>query len=242
MKNKQEFSNIVHSYWQNQTGVNTAFKNDSYSVFLNEDLDKDYELMILEFAKNVNWVIMRYDLLDRLGKENLEKLDFIQFKSVLEKQAIPLHGADHVFYFSEEEKTRIKSLEFPHSIRALTKPDTAYFTVFEDSATEQDLDDASVDIDHWKAYGAFEDDKLVAVASMYPWDDNSQIGDMGVLTLLDYRGKGYAKKLIEIISQSALQQGYEPQYRCQLDNIGSVGLAKKLNLDLFALWNVSIKL
>lgn len=242
MEKNHEFSKIVNAYWQVQTGLNVACKNDSYCVCINEDLDEDYEVMILEFSEDKNLVIMRYDLLERLGKEDLEKLDFSQFKGVLEKHGIKLHGADNVFYFSEQEKTRIKNLELPVNIRALSKVDTDYFVEFEFSATEEDLDDASVELDHWKVYGAFEDNRLVAVASMYPWDDDSKIGDMGVLTLPDYRGRGYAKKLIEVISQSALHEGYEPQYRCQLENTASVGLAKKLNLDLFTLWNVSIKL
>ncbi|WP_060875631.1 GNAT family N-acetyltransferase [Myroides odoratus] len=241
MERKQEFSTIVNAYWQLQTGITIAFKNDSYCVFLNEDLDKDYEIMIVEGAQKENWVIMRLDLLKRLGKENIEKLDFVEFKRVLEKHHILLHGADYVFYFSAKEKNSMKNLVCSANIRALTKEDASYFAKFEASATAQDLDDAAVALDHWKVYGAFEGNQLVAVASMYPWDEGSLIGDMGVLTLPSYRGKGYAKKVIEMMSQSALAEGYEPQYRCQLDNSASVGLAKKLNLDLFALWNVSIK-
>ncbi|WP_413512283.1 GNAT family N-acetyltransferase [Myroides odoratus] len=242
MNKQHEFSKIVNTYWQEQSGTKIAFKNASFEVFINENLDEDYEVMLLEFSEDKNWVIMRLALLERLGKKEIQKLDFVQLKSVLEKEGIILHGADYVFYFSEEEKTRIRHLELPENIRVLTKEDAVYFAEFESRATEQDLDDASVDLAHWKVYGVFEAGKLVAVASMYPWDEESKIGDVGVLTLPNYRGKGYAKKLIEICSKAALLQGYEPQYRCQLDNLASVRLAKKLTLDLFALWNVSIKL
>lgn len=242
MNKQHKFAKIVNTYWQEQVGTNRAFKNASFEVFITNVLDEAYEVMLLEFSKDANWVIMRLALLTRLGKEEIQGLDLLQFKSLLEKQGVTLHGADCVFYFSEEEKTRIKRLEFPENIRVLTKEDANYFAEFESKATEQDLDDASVELAHWKAYGVFEANKLVAVASMYPWDETSKIGDMGVFTLPKYRGKGYAEKLIEILSKSALQEGYEPQYRCQLDNIASVRLAKKLKLNLFALWNVSIKL
>lgn len=240
MKNSK-FSKIVTTYWQAQTGTAIALTTDTFQIFIKEDLDEDYEVMLLEFSDQENWMIMRLELLEQLDKEELKALDFTQLKSVLAQRGIELYGADHIFYFSEEEKARAKELEFPSTIRGLTKEDADYFAAFESSATAQDLDDASVELEHWKAYGVFEGDKLVAVASMYPWDEGSQLVDMGVLTLPPYRGKGYAKKLIEFMSQSVLAEGYEPQYRCQLDNTASVGLAKKLNLELFALWNVSLK-
>ena len=40
------------------------------------------------------------------------------------------------------------------------------------------------------------------------------------------------------ISRYACEQGYEPQYRCQTDNLASVALAKTAGLTLFGTWEV----
>nr|WP_244183506.1 GNAT family N-acetyltransferase [Xenorhabdus kozodoii] len=78
-------------------------------------------------------------------------------------------------------------------------------------------------------FGAFEQNRLISAASMYPWEE-APIADLGVLTLVPFRGKGYASKVVRSISQYACTQGYEPQYRCQLDNQASVALAKAAGL------------
>jgi len=70
------------------------------------------------------------------------------------------------------------------------------------------------------------------------WSD-SPIADLGVLTLPDARGKGMARAVVQAINTVSRQQGYEPQYRCQLDNHASVALAKSCGLMLFGQWTVA---
>ncbi|WP_232699141.1 GNAT family N-acetyltransferase [Brevibacillus daliensis] len=122
-------------------------------------------------------------------------------------------------------------------LRRLTEQDDAVFSEFQSSASEQDLDDAYVELDHWAVFGSFEQNRLVSAASMYPWE-NAQIADLGVLTLTSFRGKGHARKVMRSISKYACDLGYEPQYRCQLDNQSSTSLAKAAGLTLFGKWEV----
>ncbi|WP_255412777.1 GNAT family N-acetyltransferase [Elizabethkingia sp. YR214] len=61
---------------------------------------------------------------------------------------------------------------------------------------------------------------------------------MGVLTLPNYRGKGHARNLVHTICKYTLQQGYEPQYRCQIDNHASVALAAASGLTLYGKWDL----
>ncbi len=68
---------------------------------------------------------------------------------------------------------------------------------------------------------------------MYPWDDEFPLADIGVLTLSSARSQGHAKTLVRGIFRYALTRGFEPQYRCQLDNAASVKPAAGLNLQLF---------
>ncbi|MEK1869262.1 MAG: GNAT family N-acetyltransferase, partial [Ensifer adhaerens] len=68
-----------------------------------------------------------------------------------------------------------------------------------------------------------------------PWQER-QIADLGVLTLVSDRGKGHARKVVRAISRAALEKGYQPQYRCQLDNHASVALAGAVGVTLFGQW------
>lgn len=91
--------------------------------------------------------------------------------------------------------------------------------------------------DHWLVFGTFVDDRLAAVASMYPWRD-THLADLGVLTLPANRGRGFAKATVRALSAAALNRGYEPQYRCQLDNVASAALAHSAGFERFATWDV----
>ncbi|WP_321170720.1 GNAT family N-acetyltransferase [Embleya scabrispora] len=64
------------------------------------------------------------------------------------------------------------------------------------------------------------------------------MADLGVLTLPPYRGKGHARRLVRAISRHALARGYQPQYRCQLDNHASVAAAGAAGLTRFGTWDV----
>ena len=156
------------------------------------------------------------------------------FRKTLEKSNASLHDADNIYYFKEKDAAL---LEIDVRARQLTSDDADAFLAFQKLSTEEDLDGAYVELDHWAVFGLFEGNTLVCAASMYPWDD-ARIADLGVLTAEQYRGKGYAVKLVRSICRYALDQGYTPQYRCQLDNLASVGLAKAAGLSHFGKWEV----
>lgn len=229
-------SPIVQEYWKDQFQGEVLCNNPTFTLFLNDDLEEDSQIMTLEFPSGSSWATINSKVARYFKNTNLATLDFEKFVNTLKDKEIFLYGADYIFYFPEEEKTNILNLSLSENTRPLTEDDAEHFSLFESLSTEEDLDGAFVELDHWKVYGIFENNQLVAATSMYPWQD-TQLSDIGVITLDQFRGKGYAKQAVEIISKAALEEGYEPQYRCQLDNIASVALAKKLNLSLFAKWN-----
>ena len=122
-------------------------------------------------------------------------------------------------------------------LRQLTEQDDAVFSEFQSSASKQDLDEAYVELDHWAVFGSFEQNRLVSAASVYPWG-KAQIADIGILTLSPFRGKGHARKVVRSISKYVYDQGYEPQYRCSLDNHASASLAKASGFTLYGKWEV----
>lgn len=148
-----------------------------------------------------------------------------------------LPASDNLFYLSTQERSALLNEAIPATIRQITRDDTLSFTEFVKQAPESDLDEAFVELDHWLVYGAFADGKLAAIASMIPWS-SSQFADLGVITLPEYRNKGLGRKTVRAICSHAIQLGYEPQYRCQIDNEASVSLARSSGFSLFAAWDV----
>lgn len=230
-------SPVVQQYWNDQFQGEILCNHPKFTLLLNEDLEEESQIMTLEFPSGNNWAMISPKVANHLKGTNLLHLDFEKFIDLLKHKQLFLYGADYIFYFPEEEKSVILNLNDPQNMRPLTKNDTDYFTIFESLSTEEDLDGAFVELNHWKVFGIFENNQLITVTSVYPWREDSKLADIGVITLDNFRGKGYARQAVQVISKATLQDGYEPQYRCQLNNTASVALAKKLNLSLFAKWN-----
>ena len=233
------FSKQVTDFWNEEMNGDLWYKDDSFTLMINEDLEEDGQIMLLESAdkQRVNAVITSA-IMKRIGLTVNDSLSESVFLQLLKDAGISLHGADYIYYYQEENKKKLLETASIETIRLLNASDAEAFEYFVSSASEQDLDDAYVELDHWVVFGSFEDGKLVSAASMYPWGDDVKIADLGVLTLPDYRGKGHARNLVHTICKYTLQQGYEPQYRCQIDNHASVALAAASGLTLYGKWDL----
>jgi len=233
------FSKQVTDFWNEEMNGDLWYKDDSFTLMINEDLEEDGQIMLLESAdkQRVNAVITSA-IMKRIGLMVNDSLSESVFLQLLKDAGISLHGADYIYYYQEENKKKLLETASIETIRLLNASDGEAFEYFVSSASEQDLDDAYVELDHWVVFGSFEDGKLVSAASMYPWGDDVKIADLGVLTLPDYRGKGHARNLVHTICKYTLQQGYEPQYRCQIDNHASVALAAASGLTLYGKWDL----
>ncbi|MCL1665911.1 GNAT family N-acetyltransferase [Elizabethkingia ursingii] len=233
------FSKQVTDFWNEEMNGDLWYEDDSFTLMINEDLEEDGQIMLLENAdkQRVNAVITSA-IMKRIGLTVNDSLSESVFLQLLKDAGISLHGADYIYYYQEENKKKLLETASIETIRLLNASDAEAFEYFVSSASEQDLDDAYVELDHWVVFGSFEDGKLVSAASMYPWGDDVKIADLGVLTLPDYRGKGHARNLVHTICKYTLQQGYEPQYRCQIDNHASVALAAASGLTLYGKWDL----
>lgn len=233
------FSQTITDYWESQLlNGDVIYSNEIFTVTINPDLSEGRRVMVLETTDGRVMVVMTPEMADKLGLSKGQELSELGFRQKLNEAGITLHGADNLFYFPEAEKNVLLQENQKGTLRQLTEQDDTIFSEFESSASEQDLDDAYVELDHWTVFGSFEQNRLVCAASMYPWKENLQIADLGVLTLTPFRGKGHARKVVRSICKYAFEQGYEPQYRCQLDNEASTFLAKAAGLTLFGKWDV----
>lgn len=155
----------------------------------------------------------------------------------LEAAGLELNGADHLYFLPVAEQDAVRAEAPAAGIRQLTADDAELWARFVEEAPEDDLDDAYVELDHWLVFGVIVDGRLVAAASMYPWDD-STLADLGVITLPEVRGQGFARATVRAMSAEALRRGFEPQYRCQLDNAASIALAASAGFALYGHWDV----
>lgn len=232
------FTDTVKNYWHDEfRGDSIVFSDVHFSIATTSDPEDESDSAILELLNKTQVVLS-----DTLAKQVLSEtvVTIAEFHQRLEGAGLQCHGADYLFYFSEAELKRISTLDVPSDIRILTEEDSLLFKAFCDKASEADLDAAYVELDHWLVAGVFENGELVSVASMYSWDD-SKLADTGVLTLPSGRGKGHAHRLFLAISRFAIERGFEPQYRCQLDNIPSIALANACGLVEFGKWNLIIQ-
>ena len=185
--------------------------------------------MILTGDDRSTRIALDPELAEHLGIGQESGMSEPALRRRLAHDGIPLHDPDFLFYFPAVP-AQIPPSGPAHVTRRLSQAHRETFEAFCAQATEQDLEDASVELDHWPAFGSFEGGRLVSAASISPWD-GAPIADLGVLTMPGARGRGHARAVVRAISRFAREQGFEPQYRCQVDNSVSVALAMSSGLD-----------
>ncbi|MCV2355272.1 GNAT family N-acetyltransferase [Paucibacter sp. B2R-40] len=234
------FPPVIESFWQSQFLSETAaFDSERLSVHINPELEESRRLVLLERIEGKLMVAMKPALAQQIGLlSQTQNLTPESLRLNLQAAGIALHGADHVFHFSEAVFAALLAEPQADHIRPLNASDEKLFAEFQSQASEQDLDDAWVELDHWAVFGAFDaKGKLMCAASMYPWD-GAPITDIGVLTLPAFRGQGQARRVVRAICRHAAQAGFQTQYRCQLDNAASIALAQAAGLSLYGNWDV----
>ncbi len=229
------YSRTVTDHWFD--GVGPLGAPGSLHVVVDPGLPENRRLSVLEPLEAGGVLRLRPEEARILGLEAGATLAPAALHAALAEAGIALNGADHLFYFPLAEHAALTAASASDEVRRLTAADAEAFAAFEAAAPDDDLDEAFVELDHWLVYGVFEDGALVAAASMYPWA-GTKLADLGVITLPASRGRGHGRRVVRALSAAALAQGYEPQYRCQLDNHSSVALARAAGLTPFATWDV----
>ncbi|BBB39815.1 GNAT family N-acetyltransferase [Mycobacteroides abscessus] len=232
------FSPIITDFWHTYLRRGTILRDAvDFQLAVSHELHEDTELMMLQTVAGRTSAIVTPELADRAGFDGFPPVSDTELRTRLDEAGLRLHGADNLFYFTAEARATLLAELPTGDIRQLTADDGAIFKAFESAATAQDLDDAQVELDHWAVFGSFDNGRLVAVSSIYQWED-AAIMDLGVLTLPIFRGRGHARGLVRAAFRYACTQGYEPQYRCQVTNTASSALAPVAGLTLFGTLDV----
>lgn len=236
------FSQTIVDFWKTPfANGDVLHDDDTFLLVTNPALEEDERVTVLETADGKVLAALTPSLACKVGLDRRQQLSEQVFHRKLDEAGISLHGADYLFYFGESERAALAQ-EGVDAARQLSERDGAAFSTFEAAASEQDLDDAFVELDHWAVFGSFERGRLVSAASAYPWCaygwSDARLGDIGVLTLAEFRGRGHARKAVRALARYTYEQGYHPQYRCQTDNTASVALANAAGLTLFGKWQM----
>ena len=230
-----DFPRAILDYWHDAFDGRRVDAEGDFKLTVVPTLNRKRPAMILEGQDGLTRAALTPELAEAIGIDAAGMMTVAGLRERLTGAGVVLHDPDFLFYLAGDTAPVADQSKAP---RQLTESDHAAFSAFQAEASEQDLEDAYVELDHWAVFGCFDGDCLVSAASAYPWE-NSRIADLGVLTLPDVRGKGYARAVVQAINRYSRQQGYEPQYRCQLDNHASVALAKACGLTLFGKWIVA---
>ncbi len=93
-------------------------------------------------------------------------------------------------------------------------------------------EDGSVALDVPGAFGCFEDDALLAAASVTDWDPET-VGP-NVVTHPDRRRTGCGKAVVSAVVSRALEAGKVLTYQTLMENQSSLGIARSLGFEQYA--------
>lgn len=134
--------------------------------------------------------------------------------------------ASDVLCYLEPNAFRPVEAEVPFRSQQLTLADRAALERLHTACSEDDVDNAYVEIDHDTVWGVWHDRDVVAAASMY--GTRSGFHDIGVLTHPAFRGRQLGKVVVSALCSYALAQDALVQYRCHEDLWSSLRLAQAL--------------
>ncbi len=212
-------------------------RRDDFRVVIDPGLRDDLSLTLLDVVDGGGLATFQPAVASLLSVEDGQLIASRELRARITDAGLVLNGADNLFYLPLPARGELALRPGRAGTRALSEADAHAFAAFCATAPEADLDEAFVELDHWLVYGAFDSGRLAAAASMYPWRD-TRLADLGVITLPSFRGRGIGKRIVRAIAADAVSRGYEPQYRCQLDNLASVALAESAGFCRFGFWDV----
>ena len=118
----------------------------------------------------------------------------------------------------------------PFQVRRLTTTDAETMSTLHKANTPEDVDEAFVEVDHEIAYGCLLGEQLVAAASGY---ERAGFLDIGVITHPEFRKMGLGRAVVGSVCSWAIDRGIIAQYRHDVLNAKSKGVAKGLNFQMY---------
>ena len=224
-----ESEETILNNWARRFQCSVSTLKESGTILLPDEKYSQQKMIILwHIGKHTfalfdpSYTELLKDILARLPVNTSLSGDNI--RQVLDANSIASHDIGLLHYLSPSD---LPNLSTPHSftVRELGLSDREYLAALHRNCTPEEVDDGYVEIDHEIVFGCFHDHELVAAASGYRMAD---FMDIGVLTHPKFRKSGLGKVVVAALCRWAIAHNFIAQYRCDVHNTGSLGVARSL--------------
>ena len=159
------------------------------------------------------------------------RISTAELSARLSESGISLNDPDHLFYLPVSEQAVLRDENHPSDTRRLTDVDAAAFAVLTASAPEDDLDEAFGGARPLACVRNLHRRQARVRGEHVSVERDAARGPRGDHPPRISRPRARSVT-VRAISAEAIGSGYEPQYRCQLDNAASVALARASRIQL----------
>jgi predicted GNAT family acetyltransferase len=120
----------------------------------------------------------------------------------------------------------------PSTARLLTAEDEEALHRLSLACEEEEWESSTIEADHQPNFGCFENDQLVAVANYRMWSQTAAMP--GVITHPQFRGRGYAKRVLSAATAHGLDNGFLMLYQTLQSNTPAIATAQSLGYQPYA--------
>lgn len=154
---------LIVDYWQAafDGGVIT---NGKLSLTVSSALNRKRQAMVLECPGGLMRAALTPELAGRIGVNETEDITVVSLQERLIKAGIVLHDPEFLFY-RPDDALKEPMIDQSRAPRQLTESDRGVFNAFHAEASEQDMEDAFVELDHWAVFGCFDGGRFVSAAN-----------------------------------------------------------------------------
>lgn len=226
----QGFEEIIINNWATRFQCSVSTIRQNGTTLLPDEKYANQNLVILWHIGKHSFALfdpsnatLLKDIISRLPDNTSLSGDNIQ--QALGVNAISSHEINLIHYLPPSD---LPALVTPHSfhVRELAAPDQAYLSALRNNCSPREVSNGYVDLDHEIAFGCFQDNELVSAASGYRM---AGFMNIAVLTHSNFRKLGLGRLVVGTLCKWAVAHNIIAQYRCNIHNTGSLGVARSLN-------------
>ena len=225
----QDFEEIIINNWASRFQSSVSTIKQSGTTLLPDEKYANQNMIIFwhigkhtfalfdpSYAELLKDIMVRLPINTSLSGDNIQQ--------VLGVNLIASHDIGLIHYLPPFD---LPNLATPHSfnVRELALSDQEPLSALHSNCTPEEVDDGYVEIDHEIVFGCFHENELVSAASGYRM---AGFMDIGVLTHNKFRKLGLGKVVVGALCTWAIAHDVIAQYRCDIQNTGSLGVARAL--------------
>jgi GNAT superfamily N-acetyltransferase len=207
------------------------------SLLFGDSQNKDFNQKLLDYSLNLNCIRDKHEWLQAYPNDwdkvlsGLYNNRMIRSEKNQEKEEIGIIELNTRinFSFNREKYYSNKRMIIPKDCQ-IVRTDKEIYEKMNGSVIPSYFWDTADDfVNNGIGFSLFCNNKLATTAySAFVHDDKLELG---IETIPEYRGKGFAQITCSALIDYCIENNYEPVWACRLENIGSYKLAEKLGFE-----------